>query len=178
MKVQSLSLKGLLVIQAQVFQDERGLFYESYRRSRYADVGIDIEFSQDNISFSKKNTLRGLHYQESPGQAKLVSVVQGSIWDVAVDIRPDSSTYGSWAALELNDENFKQLYIPVGFAHGYCVLSDFARVQYKVSSAFDPLMERTIVWNDPGLAIEWPVKNPILSDRDRNALPHRQKVGR
>ncbi len=178
MKVQSLSLKGLLVIQAQVFQDERGLFYESYRRSRYADVGIDIEFFQDNISFSKKNTLRGLHYQESPGQAKLVSVVQGSIWDVAVDIRPDSSTYGSWAALELNDENFKQLYIPVGFAHGYCVLSDFARVQYKVSSAFDPLMERTIVWNDPGLAIEWPVKNPILSDRDRNALPYRQKVGR
>jgi len=178
MKVQSLSLKGLLVIQAQVFQDERGLFFESYRRSRYADVGIDIEFSQDNISFSKKNTLRGLHYQESPGQAKLVSVVQGSIWDVAVDIRPESSTYGRWAALELNDENFKQLFIPVGFAHGYCVLSDFARVQYKVSSVFDPLMERTIVWNDPGLEIEWPVKNPILSDRDRNALPHRQKVGR
>lgn len=178
MNVQSLPLNGLLVIQAQVFRDERGLFFENYRQPRYAEAGIDIEFVQDNISFSKKNTLRGLHYQQSPGQAKLVSVVQGSIWDVAVDIRPDSSTFGKWVGVELNDENFKQLFIPVGFAHGYHVLSDFARVQYKVSSVFDPATERTIAWNDPDLAIEWPLKNPILSERDRLAPQLREKVQR
>ena len=178
MKVQSLPLKGLLVLQTQVFRDERGLFFESYRQSRYADAGINVEFTQDNISFSKKNTLRGLHYQETPGQAKLVMVVQGSIWDVAVDIRPESPTFGQWEGVELNDENFKQFFIPVGFAHGYCVLSDFARVQYKVSAAFDSVTERTIAWNDPDLAIQWPMKNPILSIRDQSALPLRQKVGR
>jgi dTDP-4-dehydrorhamnose 3,5-epimerase len=175
MKTQSLPLDGLLVIQPQVFRDVRGLFFESYRQSRYAEVGIGIEFTQDNISFSKKNTLRGLHYQDSPGQAKLVSVVQGSIWDVAVDIRPDSPTFGKWAAVELNDENFKQFFIPLGFAHGYCVLSDFARVQYKASADFDPAAERTIVWNDPDFAIDWPVINPILSDRDRLARPLMEK---
>ena len=173
MQVLELSLKGLLVLQAQIFRDERGLFFESYRQSRYAEAGIDIEFTQDNISFSKKNTLRGLHYQETPGQAKLVTVVHGSIWDVAVDIRPGSPTYGQWAGVELNDENFKQFFIPVGFAHGYCVLSDFARVQYKVSAPFDAATERTIAWNDPGLAVDWPVKNPILSSRDRLAPPHK-----
>ena len=166
------------MVQPQVFRDERGFFFESFRQSRYADAGIGVAFTQDNISFSKKETLRGLHYQETPGQAKLVMVIQGSIWDVAVDIRPESSTYGKWVGVELNDENFKQFFIPAGFAHGYCVLSDFARVQYKVSAAFDPATERTIAWNDPGLAVEWPLKNPILSHRDRTALPLWQKVGR
>jgi len=176
MKVQPLPLKGLLIIQPQVFCDERGLFFESFRQSRYADAGINVEFTQDNIAFSQKNTLRGLHYQETPGQAKLITVVQGSIWDVAVDIRPDSETFGQWMGVELNEENFKQFFIPVGFAHGYCVLSDFARVQYKVSAPFDPVTERTIAWSDPFFSIEWPVKNPILSERDRLAPLLRQEV--
>jgi dTDP-4-dehydrorhamnose 3,5-epimerase len=178
MKTQSMPLQGLIVIQAQVFRDERGLFFESYRHSRYAQAGIDVAFTQDNISFSKKNTLRGLHYQETPGQAKLITVVQGAIWDVAVDIRPDSPTYGKWASLELSDENLLQFYIPVGFAHGYYVLSEFARVQYKVSAPFNALTERTIAWDDPDFAIGWPCSCPILSDRDRTAHPFRQKVNR
>lgn len=157
------------MIQPKVFKDERGFFCESYRRNRYADAGIDLEFVQDNIAFSKKNTLRGLHYQERPGQAKLVSVSGGSIWDVAVDVRPDSPTYGEWEAVELSDDNFKQFFIPVGFAHGYLVLSDTARVHYKVSSPYDPAEERSILWNDPTLAIDWPVLKPILSERDQKA---------
>jgi dTDP-4-dehydrorhamnose 3,5-epimerase len=139
---------------------------------------LAMPMQESTSLFPKKKALRGLHYQETPGQAKLVTVVQGSIWDVAVDIRPNSSTYGKWAAVELSDENFKQLFIPVGFAHGYQVLSDFARVQYKVSAAFDPDTERTIAWNDPDIGIQWPLMNPILSPRDRTAMPLRQKVGR
>lgn len=171
MQVQSFSIQGLLVIQPKVFKDGRGLFFESYRKSRYMDAGVDAEFVQDNVSFSRKNTVRGLHYQAEPGQAKLVSALQGRIWDVAVDIRPHSPTYGEWQAVELSDENFQQFFIPAGFAHGFCVLSDTARVQYKVSAPYDPNEERTIAWNDAAFAVAWPVSYPILSDRDRKAAP-------
>jgi dTDP-4-dehydrorhamnose 3,5-epimerase len=169
MEVDWLSIQGLAIVRPKVFQDERGFFFESYRRQRYAEQGIDLEFVQDNVSFSKQNTLRGLHYQESPGQAKLVSVISGHIWDVAVDIRPNSPTFGQWHAVELTGENFTQFFIPVGFAHGFCVLSDFARVQYKVSAPYDSARERTIRWNDPQFNIKWPISQPILSERDRTA---------
>lgn len=169
MQVEWLRIKGLAIIQPKVFHDERGFFFESYRRPRFAEAGIDLEFVQDNVSFSHKNTLRGLHYQDSPGQAKLVSVISGCIWDVAVDIRPGSPTFGKWHAVELSGDNFTQFLIPVGFAHGFCVLSETARVQYKVSAPYDAKAERTIRWDDPKIAIQWPIKNPLLSERDRKA---------
>jgi dTDP-4-dehydrorhamnose 3,5-epimerase len=154
-------LKGLILLTPRLFQDQRGYFLESYRQ----DSGLS--FVQDNISFSVKNTIRGLHYQVGPGQAKLVQCLSGSILDIAVDIRPDSPTFGQYEAVELS--NVKQLYIPIGFAHGFCVLSDTALVHYKVSSYYDPQLERSIRWNDPTLNIQWPVQDPILSDKDRSA---------
>jgi dTDP-4-dehydrorhamnose 3,5-epimerase len=126
---------------------------------------------QDNISFSQKGVLRGLHYQSSPGQGKLVSVLVGKIWDVAVDIRKGSATFGQWEAVELSSDNHYQFYIPVGFAHGYCVLSETALVQYKVTAEFNPATERTIRWDDPDLTVEWPLQHPVLSDRDQKARP-------
>jgi dTDP-4-dehydrorhamnose 3,5-epimerase len=169
MQVQPLPLLGPLLIQPRLYEDERGFFYESFHSARYAAAGIDVVFVQDNASFSKKNVIRGLHYQESPGQAKLVSVAKGRIWDVVVDIRPDSPTFKQWIALELSDANHSQLFIPIGFAHGFCILSETAEVHYKVSAHYDPAQERTIRWNDPALAIDWPVRDAILSDRDRQA---------
>ena len=167
MEIVPLRLKGLFLIKPRVFKDERGFFFENYQRERYQKAGIDLEFIQDNAAFSKKNILRGLHYQEKPGQAKLVFAVTGSIWDVAVDIRPNSPTFGQWEALELTEENHWQFFIPVGFAHGYCVLSETAEVHYKVSAPYDFAEEKTIQWNDPSIAVAWPIQNPILSERDR-----------
>ena len=155
-------LSGLNLIVPKVFPDARGYFFESYREH----LGT---FPQDNISFSKKNVLRALHYQSVPGQAKLVSCLQGKIWDVAVDIRPDSPTFGQWEATFLDDISHHQFFIPVGFAHGYCVLSDTALVHYKVSALFDPETEMSIRWNDPDLAIAWPIQHPILSLRDQQS---------
>ncbi len=166
MYVESLRLAGLFLIKPKCFKDSRGYFFESWSRSAYEKEGMEAEFVQDNISHSKKDVVRGLHYQRSPGQAKLVTAISGKIWDVAVDIRPESKTYGQWEGVELSDENHWQFYIPIGFAHGYCVLSDSASVSYKVSSIYDPAEERTLAWNDPTLAIEWPVMEPILSERD------------
>ncbi len=169
MQVKELRLAGLKLVEPRVFIDARGLFFESYRRSRYKECGIEVEFVQDNTAVSCKGAIRGLHYQLDPGQAKLVSVSRGAIWDVAVDIRPNSPTFGEWEAAELSEENHRQFFIPVGFAHGYCVLSDTARVHYKASADYDPLRERSILWDDPDLNIPWPTKSPILSDRDRTS---------
>ena len=166
MRLQKLSLEGLILIEPLRFLDERGLFMERYQQKRYSDAGVSIPFVQDNEVFSKKNVLRGLHYQRSPGQAKLISVVRGSIWDVAVDLRPGSPTFGNWEAVELSDKNGLQLFIPVGFAHGYCVLGEEAIVTYKLSAPYDPKEERTIRWDDSTLAINWPIKHPVLSQRD------------
>ena len=141
------------------------MFYEVYSKSRYEQYGIP-SFVQDNHSVSKNGVLRGLHYQTNPGQGKLVRVTRGEVFDVAVDIRKQSPTYGKWWGLSLSETNNLQLYIPIGFAHGFCVLSESAEVLYKCSDYYSPKNERGILWSDPDLAIDWPVKEPILSEKD------------
>lgn len=168
MQLTHLRLAGLKLIKPRIFFDERGFFFESYREDLYREHGIG-PFVQDNASFSKGRAIRALHFQSHPGQDKLVSCLQGQIWDVAVDIRPDSSTFMQWEAVVLDSENHHQFYIPKGFAHGFCVLSETARVHYKVSAPYDPKIEHSIRWNDPDLKIAWPVPNPILSLRDQNS---------
>jgi dTDP-4-dehydrorhamnose 3,5-epimerase len=160
-------LAGLILIKPRVFGDARGFFLESYHEPRYNAAGIHERFVQDNHSSSTRGTLRGLHYQSAPGQAKLVRVVNGRIFDVCVDIRADSPTFGKWHGVYLDADQHHQLFIPIGFAHGFCVVSDVAEVLYKVSHPYDAATEKTIAWNDPELGVEWPVSNPILSARDQ-----------
>ena len=169
MRTADLRLSGLKLIQPKIWGDARGFFFESYRQPLYRSSGIEVSFIQDNISLSKKGTVRGLHYQSSPGQAKLIACLRGRIWDVAVDLRPDSSTFGQWEAIFLDDEAHHQLFIPIGFAHGFCVLSEEALIQYKVSSPYDPATECAIRWNDPVLAVQWPIEQPTLSARDEKS---------
>jgi dTDP-4-dehydrorhamnose 3,5-epimerase len=159
-------LDGLVFLEPKAFTDERGFFLESYNRRMYGDLGIDSDFVQDNHSRSVRHTIRGLHYQVGRGQDKLVRVARGHIWDVAVDIRPASPTFGRWEAFELDDVAHRQLFVPVGFAHGFCVLSESADVCYKVSAYYDPSTERGIAWDDPTIAITWPAVEPRLSERD------------
>ena len=165
MQVSKTPIDGLLTIEPKIFADPRGMFYEVYSESRYEEHGISC-FVQDNHSISKKGVVRGLHYQVNPGQNKLVRVTRGEIFDVAVDIRKQSPTYGKWWGLSLSETNNFQLYIPIGFAHGFCVLSELAEVLYKCSDYYSPENERGILWNDPDLAIDWPIKDPILSEKD------------
>ena len=165
MQVSKTPIDGLLTIEPKIFADPRGMFYEVYSESKYEEHGISC-FVQDNHSISKKGVVRGLHYQVNPGQNKLVRVTRGEIFDVAVDIRKQSPTYGKWWGLSLSETNNFQLYIPIGFAHGFCVLSESAEVLYKCSDYYSPENERGILWNDPDLAIDWPVKDPILSEKD------------
>jgi dTDP-4-dehydrorhamnose 3,5-epimerase len=160
-------LDGLLLIEPKVFRDERGFFLEPYNKAKYEAIGIREAFVQDNHSRSVARTLRGLHYQGKPGQAKLVRVAVGSIFDVAVDIRPNSPTFGQWEAVELTAERHEQFYVPVGFAHGFCVTSDVAEVLYKVSSPYDSKEELTLDWQDPQIGVAWPIKDPVLSARDK-----------
>ena len=167
MEIVELRLQGLKKIVPRFFRDERGFFFESYRQVLYEEKGIGVRFVQDNVSFSRKGTVRALHFQSSPGQAKLVSCIQGKIWDVAVDVRRDSPTFGQWEAVELDSERHEQVFIPIGFAHGFCVLSETALVQYKVSSPYDPKTECSIRWNDPDFNINWPIRDPVLSPRDQ-----------
>ena len=171
MKTIATALEGLLVLEPKVFEDARGYFLETYHGLRYRDCGVVTNFVQDNLSFSKKDTLRGLHFQIAQPQAKLVQVITGEIFDVAVDIRTGSATFGKWAGIVLSEKNKRQLLVPEGFAHGFCVLSNTAHVAYKCSAYYDPAHEGGIRWSDPDIGIEWPVKNPILSDKD-NRLPH------
>lgn len=171
MNVEHPPLAGLKLIRPRVFSDERGFFLESYREQRYAELGIDCPFVQANHSRSKRGTLRGMHFQASPGQAKLVRVARGKIFDVAVDIRPSSPTFGSWWGTELDDVELAQLFLPVGFAHGFCVLSDVADVIYDVTAPYDADAERTFAWDDPEVGVRWPVSEPLLSERDRRAPP-------
>ncbi|WP_413683881.1 dTDP-4-dehydrorhamnose 3,5-epimerase [Prochlorococcus sp. MIT 1011] len=166
-------VEGLRLIQPEIFNDHRGFFYESWNQVKFNEnVGESISFHQDNISFSKKDTIRGLHYQLNPKpQGKLISCSFGSVFDVAVDLRSQSLTFGSWIGVELSFENNHQLWIPPGFAHGFLVVSEFAQVQYKVNGFWDKSSERSIYWNDPELSIEWPIKNiasfkPIISTKD------------
>jgi dTDP-4-dehydrorhamnose 3,5-epimerase len=168
METSLLKISGLILFKPRVFHDARGFFLETYRQGVYQDHGLPA-FVQDNLSFSRKNVIRALHYQSSPGQAKLVSCLQGTVFDVAVDLRPGSPTFGQWEGIELSGENHHQLFIPKGFAHGYCVLSDEATVQYKVSALYDPATERSIRWNDPQIGVAWPLKHPVLSPRDETS---------
>ena len=161
------SLEGLLIIEPDVFGDTRGYFLETYHQRRYQSAGLDATFIQDNLSFSKKGTLRGLHFQITQPQAKLVQAITGKIFDVAVDIRPESPTYGKWSSAMLSEDNKRQLFIPGGFAHGFCVLSESAHVSYKCSDYYSPADEGGILWSDPALGIDWPVKDPMLSDKDQ-----------
>jgi len=160
-------LPGLIIIETRLFRDERGFFTESYKESDFSAAGIRDVFVQDNFSFSVYGVLRGLHYQKAPrAQAKLVSVAKGDIFDVAVDIRRDSPTYGNWFGVRLSGQNGRLLYVPTGFAHGFCVLSDEACVSYKVTAEYDPTLDRGIIWNDPDISIDWPVTEPLLSAKD------------
>lgn len=167
MKVEPLSLNGLLLLRLDVHADERGFFIERYNESRFGAFGLP-SFFQDNHSRSVPRTVRGLHYQVRPAQGKLVGVIRGTIWDVVVDIRPQSATYGQSLSLELNDADGYLLWVPPGFAHGFCVLgSEPADLLYKVDCGYEPATEGGIVWSDPELAIQWPVSDPIVSDKDR-----------
>jgi dTDP-4-dehydrorhamnose 3,5-epimerase len=165
-------LSGLLIIEPKAFGDARGWFLESFQRDRYRAAGIEAEFVQDNCSHSCRGTLRGLHYQLAQPQGKLVFVTRGEVFDVAVDLRRSSPTFGQWKGILLSDENHRQLYIPPGFAHGFCVLSDTADFVYKCTEYYQPSNERTLLWNDLAVAIQWPDIEPrILSDKDRRGIP-------
>ena len=159
-------LAGVLEIEPRIFNDSRGYFLESYQRLRFTGAGIEVNFVQDNLSFSRKNTLRGLHYQNPRGQAKLVQVFQGEVFDVVVDIRRGSRSFGQWYGTRLSLENKHQLFIPTGFAHGYCVLSETALFYYKCSDYYVPECEAGVLWSDPDLGIDWPMKQPLLSEKD------------
>lgn len=171
MEIIDLPLKGAKLIKPRLFGDARGFFFESYSQERYASAGMLEVWVQDNHSLSRHGTLRGLHYQSKPGQAKLVRVTRGRIFDAIVDIRRDSPTFGRWHGVVIDAEEHSQVYIPVGFAHGFAVLSDVAEVQYKVSAPYDATQECAIRWNDPEIGIEWPIPSPILSERDQVSEP-------
>jgi dTDP-4-dehydrorhamnose 3,5-epimerase len=166
MSITASPLNGLLIIQPRVFSDDRGYFYESFQEQRYQELGIP-RLVQDNISHSTKNVIRGLHYQKPHAQGKLAYVSRGSVWDVAVDLRRSSPTFKQWFGIQLDDRNHTQLYIPPGFAHGFCVLSDDAIFHYKCSDYYTPDAEHGIAWNDQTINISWPISNPILSPKDK-----------
>lgn len=168
MKFTPTRIEDVLLIEPKVFEDARGFFMETYVADRFREHGIDVEFVQDNHAASSKGVLRGMHYQIRHGQAKLVRVVQGEVFDVAVDVRPGSRTFGHWVGYNLSADNKRQLYVPAGFAHGYCVLSDTAEFIYKCSDYYHPEDEGGLIWNDPDVGIEWPVTDPILSQKDTN----------
>jgi dTDP-4-dehydrorhamnose 3,5-epimerase len=161
-------LSGPILIEPRVVADDRGFFLETYRRDPYRDAGVIGDFVQDNHSRSARGTIRALHFQADPGQPKLVRVARGRVFDVVVDLRRTSPTFGEWESFELDDVQHRQLYVPIGFAHGFCVVSDVADFVYKVGSYYDAGTERGIAWDDPDLAIPWPAENPVVSERDRH----------
>ena len=168
MKVIKTKLNGVVIIEPRVFGDERGFFLENFNSSRYKILAnINETFVQDNHSRSSRGVLRGLHFQKSKPQGKLVRVVSGEVYDVAVDIDPASVTYGCYEGVILSAENKRQFYVPPGYAHGFAVLSDTADFEYKCTDYYDPADEGGIIWNDPDIAIDWPISNPVLSDKDR-----------
>jgi dTDP-4-dehydrorhamnose 3,5-epimerase len=169
-KVIDTNIAEVKIIEPKVFGDDRGFFLETFHAARYAEqAGIDLPFVQDNHSRSAKGVLRGLHFQKTKPQGKLVRVVSGEVFDVAVDIRRDSPTFGQWAGVILSEQNKRQFWVPPGFAHGFVVLSDTADFEYKCTDYYDPADEGSIRWDDPDLAIEWPINQPLLSDKDANA---------
>jgi dTDP-4-dehydrorhamnose 3,5-epimerase len=175
MKVIRTEIPEVLILEPKVFEDARGFFLESYNRKAFKEAtGVDAEFVQDNHSRSKKNVLRGLHYQIGRPQGKLIRVTFGELWDVAVDLRKSSRTFGKWVGLSLSGNSKQMAWIPAGFAHGFVVTSDVADVQYKTTDYYSPPHERVLLWNDPEVAIKWPVGNPALNERDQRGMPLRQ----
>jgi dTDP-4-dehydrorhamnose 3,5-epimerase len=169
-KVEKTSIRDLLIITPEIFQDERGFFTETYRKDKFSEFGLNLEFVQDNHSKSAKNVVRGLHFQWEPPMGKLMRVTQGAAFLVAVDIRIGSPTLGQWVGVEASVENRKQVYAPAGFARGFCVISDFAEIQYKCTGVYTSTKaESGVLWNDPKIGIKWPVTNPILSKKDEVA---------
>ena len=169
MKVTEAPLPGVLEIEPQIFGDPRGFFLETFSRERYRAAGITEDLLQDNLSFSRRGVLRGLHFQNPAPQGKLVYVLQGAVFDVAVDLRRSSPTFGKWFGATLTDENKKQLWLPPGFAHGFCVTSEAALFTYTCSAYYAPVAEHTIRYDDPDIGIAWPIADPLLSDKDRGA---------
>ena len=170
MKVSQSKLQGCSIIEPRVFGDERGFFLETFQADRYEqEAGIDVPFVQDNHSRSARGVLRGLHFQKTKPQGKLVRVVRGEVYDVAVDIRKGSATFGEWEGVILSEDNKKQFWVPPGFAHGFVVLSDTADFEYKCTDYYDPSDEGSILWSDPDLDIPWPIANPVLSTKDESA---------
>jgi dTDP-4-dehydrorhamnose 3,5-epimerase len=172
------SLKGAYLIKPKVFQDERGFFLESYSEKVFAENGINAKFVQDNHSLSvRKGVLRGFHFQNPPfDQAKLVRVTRGKVFDVIVDLRKDSETFGKWESFELSAENFQMLFIPRGFAHAYCTLEDNTEFMYKVDNFYEPVADSGLIWNDPDLNINWPIENPVLSEKDAKLQKFREFI--
>jgi len=170
MNVIKLELPGVVIVEPDVFNDGRGFFLETYHAEKYAAKGIGVRFVQDNHSRSCRGTVRGLHAQLRRPQGKLVRAIAGAIFDVVVDIRRDSPNYLKWLSVELSAENFRQIYVPPGYAHGICVLSEFAEIEYKCTDFYDPADEIRIKWNDPQIGIKWPIDEPILSAKDQLAL--------
>jgi dTDP-4-dehydrorhamnose 3,5-epimerase len=169
LKVIDAGLDGVIVIEPDVHRDERGFFVETYRADKYSEAGLSVRFVQDNQSRSVRGTIRALHTQRKAPQGKLVRAVSGAIFDVVVDIRRFSPTFLKWISVELSAENFRQIYVPPGFAHGICIVSEFAEIEYKCTDYYDPADELRIIWNDPAIGIKWPVSTPILSAKDRDA---------
>jgi dTDP-4-dehydrorhamnose 3,5-epimerase len=165
-KVVAQPFHGIMVLEPDRFEDARGFFLESFEQERYRKLGIAEDFVQENHSRSRKNVLRGLHFTRNRPQAQIVTVMQGRIFDVVVDIRKDSPTFGKWFGTELSDEGPRQIYMAHGFAHGFCVLSDWADLHYKVSHRYDPSDEGGLIWNDAEVKIDWPIKDPVISERD------------
>ncbi len=171
-----LDIPDVILVEPKVFPDNRGFFFESFKASDFEKVGLPTHFVQDNFSFSKKDVIRGLHYQKNPkAQGKLVSVLKGGVWDVAVDIRRKSPTFLKWVAVELNDQNHAMLYIPPGFAHGFISLTEDVHLLYKCTNEYDPQADAGVRWNDPDIAIPWPAANPIISAKDA-VLPFLQQA--
>ena len=170
MKVIETKLAGALVFEPKVFGDDRGFFMETWNYQRYKGAGLDVKFIQSNLSKSTKGVLRGLHFQYPNPQGKLVQILTGEVYDVAVDVRQGSPTFGQWHGEILSGDNNKQFYIPEGFAHGFCVLSESAIFSYMCTNVYDVGVENSLLWNDPNIAIDWPIENPILSEKDKNGI--------
>lgn len=168
MKIVAQPFSGIMVLEPDRFEDARGFFIESFEQETYRALGISEDFVQDNHSRSRRNVLRGLHFTKNSPQAQIVTVIRGKIFDVVVDIRKDSPTFGKWFGTELTDEGPRQIYMAHGFAHGFCVLSDYADLHYKVSQRYDPSDDGGLIWNDGEVKIDWPIKDPVISARDQS----------
>lgn len=174
MNITRCDIAGLLILEPQVFGDARGFFLETWNEQRYREAGLDMRFVQDNLSLSRRGTLRGLHFQNPHSQGKLVWVIEGEVFDVAVDLRRSSPTFGRWHGLRLSSQNRLQFFVPPGFAHGFAVLSETALFTYKCTDFYSPKDEVTLRWDDPDVGVQWPVSNPVLSEKDRKGLALRE----